>query len=65
MKNIELNMGGLVGAAILGGIAGLLFYGLGVSVKNPAKALVFAIIAGAVAGTFIWGKLFPKKQNNE
>ncbi|MEZ6094400.1 MAG: hypothetical protein R3C03_09210 [Pirellulaceae bacterium] len=64
-ENIDLNIGGLIGALVLGGAAGsLLYLGFeeGARTRLLAKVLIGAVIAGAVGGNFLWGMMFPKKQ---
>ena len=72
--NINLNAGGIIGAVIGGG--GVLLYSAFAFNGGPSatsvqidsisshfsRALIFAVIAGAILGTMLWGIMFsPKK----
>mgnify|MGYP001581612891 CR=1 FL=1 len=63
MKNIELNLGGLLGGVMC------FFWGVALSmilVPNNENAsefgevIVFAVIAGAFTGNFLWDRIFKK-----
>ena len=62
--NVDLNIGGLIGAAVGLGLGGLLFYLIhDPSAENnrmPVRPALFVLVIFALAGNFLWGKLFPK-----
>jgi hypothetical protein len=63
MKNIDLNIGGLIGALACGGIAAaIVFSTLDTTNRDrgPYKLIIFALIGGALAGNFLWGLIFKK-----
>ncbi|MBX3451217.1 MAG: hypothetical protein KF777_16745 [Planctomycetaceae bacterium] len=63
MNNIDLNLGGLIGALACGGIAAaIVFSTLDTtnSGRGPYKLVIFALIGGALAGNFLWGLVFKK-----
>jgi hypothetical protein len=63
MQNIDLNIGGLIGALACGGIAaGIVFANLDTtdSDRGPYKLIILALVAGAFAGNFLWGIVFKK-----
>lgn len=63
MRNIELNIGGLIGALVLGGIAGAIgFTAFDTASRRPAQVLILGVVVGAVAGNFVWGLVFKKSE---
>jgi hypothetical protein len=63
MKNIDLNIGGLIGALACGGIAAAIVFSTldtANSGRGPYKLVIFALIGGAFAGNFLWGLIFKK-----
>jgi hypothetical protein len=65
MSNIDLNIGGLIGALAVGGLAAAVIFtsvDLTHSGRGPYKLIIFALIGGALAGNFLWQKLFKKPQ---
>ena len=68
MKNIELNLGGLIGALLGGGIAAAVIFSqvdASTAGRGDFKAPIIALIAGAFAGNFLWDKIFKKDQTDE
>ena len=64
MKNIELNLGGLIGALLGGGIAAAVIFSQ-VDASTAGRGDFKALIAGAFAGNFLWDKIFKKDQTDE
>ena len=69
MKNIELNVGGLIGAIACGGIAALILYLKFASApelpKNggPIKSVFLgSVIGGAFAGNFLWERIVKRSK---
>jgi hypothetical protein len=64
MKNVELNPGGLIGALLCGGIAGGVIFSM-VDVEQAGRGAyqlpVAALVGGAFAGNFLWGKVFKRE----
>ena len=62
--NVDLNIGGLIGAVFGLAIGGLLFYlnydPADTTSRGQYRLLIFALIGCALGGNFLWGKLFPK-----
>lgn len=61
MKNIDLNVGGLIGALACAGIAGAILFSTMDQPdggRGPYKLLLFALIGGAFAGNYLWGLVF-------
>lgn len=68
MKNIELNIGGLIGALACGVIAGIIIFSqidLTTSGRGPYKWIIFSLIGGAFAGNFLWSLVFKKEKDEE
>lgn len=63
MKNFDLNVGGLIGALLFGGIAGALVF-TNIDVEKAGRGAyrfpIIALIVGAVVGNFLWGLVFNK-----
>jgi hypothetical protein len=63
VTNINLNAGGVIGAIVCGGVAGVVLFsnidpeGPG---RGPIRLAIFALIGGAFAGNFLWGLVFKK-----
>lgn len=61
--NITLNPGGVIGALACGGIAGAIVFSTldpTNSGNGPYAGIIFALVAGAFAGNFLWGSIFSK-----
>ena len=62
MKNINLNVGGLIGALVFGaGSAAIYFVAVNPehpAENAPAKLFILALVGGAFAGNFLWERLF-------
>jgi len=65
MKNFDLNAGGLIGGIAFGGIATAVIF-LTFSTqshgRSPYRLIIIALLGGAVAGNFLWGKVFKKSE---
>lgn len=63
MQNINLNIGGLIGALGCGGIAAVIvFTTMDAQTRTGPKLIIVAVIAGAFAGNFLWGLVFKKSE---
>ena len=67
MKNMDLNVGGFLGALAGVGLAAATYFlwlapddGQYHSTRGPAKLSVLAVVGGAAAGNFLWSKLFSR-----
>ena len=68
MNNIDLNIGGLIGALVCGGIAAAIVFSTletTNSGRGPFKLIIFALIGGAFAGNFLWRLVFKKPTDND
>lgn len=68
MENLNLNIGGLIGAIVCGGIAAAIIFStvdIDSSKRSPFKLIIFALIGGAFAGNYLWGRLFKKTENED
>lgn len=60
MQNIDLNLGGLIGAVAGGAIAGFVYYsyiGNGENERVGPKLIIVAVIGGAFAGNSLWANV--------
>ena len=68
MKDMHLNVGGIIGGFVgLGAALAIVFMlrpkeEVG---KGFGKLCIFGIIGGAVAGNFLWGLAFRKRENHD
>jgi hypothetical protein len=65
MNNIELNVGGVIGALGCGGVAAAVVFSTvdpATSGRGPFKFCILALIAGAFVGNWLWGLLFKKSK---
>lgn len=65
MNNINLNVGGVVGAIACGGIAAAVVFttvDTTNSGRGPYKLIILAVIGGAFVGNFLWGLVFKKSK---
>ncbi len=64
---MNLNFGGLIGAVILGGLAGLYVYSTDPDFVKPRRyrLVIGGAVVGGAIGNFAWGALFQKKQPQE
>jgi hypothetical protein len=64
MDNINLNVGGLIGALALGAVAAAAVFTTMDAAKGNLgpKLIIGAVIVGAIAGNFIWGAIFKKSK---
>ena len=65
MKNIDLNLGGIVGALVCGGVAAAIIFSsidATSSSRAPYKLVIVALIGGAFAGNFVWGLVFKRQK---
>ena len=64
MQNINLNIGGLIGAVSVLIVCGIVFavtdVASGENMTRTVKIMLACVIAGAVGGTILWAKIFPK-----
>ncbi len=59
----NLNIGGLIGALVCGGIVGVIVFMTfdpTHTSRRPFKLVILAVIGGAVGGNFLWRKLIQK-----
>jgi hypothetical protein len=59
MPNINLNLGGLFGALVVGAAVAAILYLADAPPRLIAKVVVFGFIGGALAGNFLWAYFFP------
>ena len=65
MPNIDLNIGGLIGAVVCGAIVGAIVFAtvnLTDSGRGPNILIILAVIGGAIAGNFLWGSFVTKRK---
>ena len=65
MKNMDLNVGGLIGALLLGALGGLIGYlamGDGENTRPISKLLIGGVVLGAIAGNQLWAKFFKNSE---
>lgn len=65
---MDLNVGGLIGALVAGAVAGVIVFttvDLENAGRNAYRLPIYALIGGAVAGNFLWSKLFPRDEESE
>lgn len=64
MANMNLNVGGILGALAGVGIAVWLafFSGYMDDARRPGRMIGFLALGGGIAGNFIWGLAFPKRE---
>lgn len=64
MENINLNIGGLIGALGCGGLAAVVVFTTmdAANSRLGPKIIIGAVIVGAIAGNFIWGAIFKKPE---
>ncbi len=63
MGNIELNIGGLIGALVIGGVTAAIIFATVDTTQSgraPFKLIIGGVIGGAFAGNFLWAKLVKK-----
>jgi hypothetical protein len=68
VKNMNLNVGGVLGGLICGGLAGAFLFFAGdanTRLRNPARAVVLAVIVGGAGGNALWRWLFPEERKSE
>ena len=68
MENINLNIGGLIGAIVCGGIAAAIVFSI-VDLNNGKrpqyKLITLGLIGGAFSGNYLWGRIFKKPENED
>ena len=64
MKNINLNLGGLIGALICGGIVAIVvFSDIDQANKNGSTRMIIpALLGGAFAGNYLWEWAVKKRK---
>lgn len=66
MKNFNLNLGGLIGAVVCGGIAAAIVLTMldssDGSRRGPYKMIALALVAGGSGGNYLWGYFFKKPE---
>ncbi|QDT64420.1 hypothetical protein [Calycomorphotria hydatis] len=67
MNNVNLNIGGLIGAFVLGGIAVAIAFSVvdKSSGRGVYRLPLFGLVIGAFAGNFLWSYFFGKDDNSE
>lgn len=68
MKNIDLNVGGVIGALACGGIAAVVVFSTFDAMNSgggPYKLVILALIGGAFAGNFLWGLVFKRPEDRD
>lgn len=66
--DLKLNLGGVLGALAGGGICGTLLVMMtdgDTSSRFLARLSILAVVVGAVAGNFLWNRLFTKSSWDE
>ncbi|QDT44953.1 hypothetical protein Pan241w_50700 [Gimesia alba] len=65
MENINLNLGGVIGAIVCGGIAAAIIFST-VDLKNGKRPqfqlITLGLIGGAFVGNYLWGRIFKKPE---
>lgn len=65
MNNINLNAGGLIGALVLGAVAGMFVFLMSDQDELPRRAsklVIAGVIGGAFLGNYLWGLAFKKEE---
>jgi hypothetical protein len=63
MKNMNLNAGGVVGGLLGAGAGAAYLYWKGDTQVRSAKLVTACVAGGAFAGNFVWGFVFPPKED--
>ena len=65
MKNIDLNVGGIIGAIAAGIIVAVVVFstaGVDDPDRGQSRLIILGLIGGAFAGNFLWSLVFKKPQ---
>lgn len=61
MKNVNLNVGGAIGAILaIGLLLAFIYSGDGEAPRKFGKAMMLAGVVGGGAGNYLWGLVFRK-----
>ena len=64
--NVDLNIGGFIGAVFGVALGGLIFYlsydSADTTSRGQYRLVIYLLIGCALAGNFLWGKIFPKAE---